>query len=77
MDPSKDPIRAVLAYCYLSNASCEKEKYQLAESMLKDRFGIMYPATKLKAVRITQIVSVSIHLKCFYILYFYSNLLFI
>lgn len=58
-DPSKGPIRAVLAYCVLSNDSSEKKKYQLAESMLKHEFGVDYPASKLK------LVSFSLHFYIF------------
>lgn len=41
-DPSKDPIRAVLAYCVLINDYSKKKKYQLAKSMLKHQFGVDY-----------------------------------
>ena len=44
-----DPYRAVLAFCVLSNDS-NANKYQLAEAMMKNQFGVDYTAAKLKSV---------------------------
>ena len=50
LDPKKDPFRVVLAFYVLTHDSNEKKKYQMAQLMLMNEFGVDYSASKLKAI---------------------------